>query len=109
MTTSNKNQADIGSEARKIIGRVVRPMVGPRCKTHYRDDFPNDDLKEGEGCLACNIYDEVDKAVAEISALLNKLVGEELQNILDNASGGGNWRRIINLRLQELTNPGDKK
>jgi len=36
--------------------------------------------------------------------IVNAYIIKELQFVLSNASGGGNWRRIINQRIKELDN-----
>lgn len=38
----------------------------------------------------------------QIAAVVKREVQAELQNILNSASGGGNWRRVIETRLAQL-------
>ena len=46
--------------------------------------------------------DITDQALTEIESYVTSKVTEELEYILNNASGGGSWRRVIAERIAEL-------
>lgn len=75
--TTEANQIDPLDD---ILGNIVYPMVGPRCKTKDRHDFS--ELKEDERCLVCATYEEIDQAKASIESLMLKERRDELENVL---------------------------
>ncbi len=50
------------------LDNIVYPMIGPRCKTKDKHDFP--DLKGDERCLVCVTYEEIDRATQAINKLI---------------------------------------
>ena len=69
--------------------------------------------------MSSDIDDEIDKLIdahlplypedddlpefkAQLKAMINKEVVRELQRVLDNSSGGGNWRRNIITIIAQL-------
>lgn len=63
---------------KSILEELVHPMVGTRCTTHDKHDFP--ELKDNERCPVCALYDELDKSVAQIEQLIDTKVISSLKH-----------------------------
>lgn len=55
---------------KSILEELLHSLVGPRCKTYDKQDFP--DLKASERCAVCVLYDELDKSVEQIEQLIEE-------------------------------------